>query len=121
MKVLNRFLTEYSEFWRPIGLKLGLESAVLNLVEADHRLQQRECFRLTLQKWLQQDVQATWYKLELAITNAKREYHGLDALIASKSSSCNQNVLQIFTSATRINSNFFSSKNVGSHKHYIFD
>ena len=85
MKGLNRYLTEYSEFWRSVGLKLGLQSSVLGLIEADHRLQQRECFRATLQRWLQQDVQATWYKLELAITNAKREYHGYDALDASES------------------------------------
>ena len=85
MKGLNRYLTEYFEFWKSIGLKLGLQSSVLGLIEADHRLQQRECFRATLQRWLQQDVQATWYKLELAITNAKREYYGYDALDASKS------------------------------------
>ena len=85
MKGLNRFLTDYCEYWRPIGLKLGLQSAVLGLIEADHRLQQRECFRETLQKWLQQDIHATWRKLELAITNAKREYLGLDALKTSKS------------------------------------
>ena len=84
MKGLNRFLTDYCEYWRPTGLKLGLQSAVLGLIESDHRLQQRECFRETLQKWLQQDVHATWRKLELAITNAKREYLGLDALDTSK-------------------------------------
>lgn len=84
MKGLNRFLTEYCGLWRSIGLKLGLQTSVLNLIEADRRLQQRECFRETLQRWLQQDVKATWYKLELAITNAKREYDGLDALEASK-------------------------------------
>ena len=85
MKGLNRYLTEYSEFWRSTGLKLGLQSSVLNLIEANHRLQQRECFRATLQRWLQQDVHASWSKLELAITNAKREYNGYDALDASKS------------------------------------
>ena len=87
MKSLNRYLTEYSEFWRSTGLKLGLQSSVLDLIEANHHLQQRECFRATLQRWLQQDVyaHASWCKLELAITNAKREYYGYDTLDASKS------------------------------------
>ena len=84
MTELNRFLTNYCAFWRSTGLKLGLEATVLNLIEADHRLQQRECFREMLQRWLQQDVNATWSKLELAITNAKREYNSLDPLEASK-------------------------------------
>ena len=86
MKGLNRYLTEYSVFWRSIGLKLGLQSSVINIIEADHD-HQRECFRAMLQRWLQQDVQATWHKLELAITNAKREFYGYDALDASKLSS----------------------------------
>ena len=85
MKGLYRFLTDYCAYWRPIGLKLGLQSSVLDLIEADYHLKQRECFRETLQKWLQQDIHATWRKLELAITNAKREYFGLDALDACKS------------------------------------
>ena len=99
MKGLSRYLTEYSEFWRPIGLNLGLQSSAMVLIEADHRLQQRECFRVTLQRWLQQDVQATWYKLELAITNAKREFHGYDALDASMFSSIfiNYFVLRCFS------------------------
>ena len=83
MKRLHRYLTDYCEFWRPTGLNLGLESSVLGLIEANNLHQQRKCFRKTLERWLQQDVQATWYKLELAITNAKREFHGYDALDAS--------------------------------------
>ena len=85
MKGLNRFITDYCGYWRAIGLELGLQSSVLDVTEADHHLQQRECFRKTLKTWLQQDIHATWCKLELAITNAKREYFGLDALEASKS------------------------------------
>ena len=83
MKELHRYLTDYCEFWRPTGLNLGLESSVLGLIEANNLHQQRKCFRKTLERWLQQDVQATWCKLELAITNAKREFHGYHALDAS--------------------------------------
>ena len=38
-----------------------------------------------LQKWLQQDMNATWFKLELAITNAKSEYNSLGTLKVGKS------------------------------------
>ena len=85
MKELNRFLTEYCEFWKSTGLKLGMEPSVLGVIDADNRQQQRECFRSMLYKWLQKDVNASWYKLELAITNAKREYNSLETLEARKS------------------------------------
>ena len=84
MRELNRFLTEYCSLWRPTGLQLGLKAAALDVIDADHRMQQRECFRVTLQRWLQQDVRACWRTLELAITNARREELDLDALQASK-------------------------------------
>jgi len=71
---LNRFLTKYCTLWRPIGLKLGLQTCVLDMVKSSHHTEPRECFRVTLQKWLQLDGDnATWQTLELAITNAKRE------------------------------------------------
>ncbi|XP_065910287.1 caspase-3-like isoform X2 [Dysidea avara] len=82
MRELNRFLTEYCGLWRPTGLQLGIKAAALDVIDADHRMQQRECFRVTLQKWLQQDVRACWHTLELAITNARREELDLDALQA---------------------------------------
>ena len=89
MKELNRYLTEYSEYWESIGLKLGLNPSVLNLIKTNNLTRQRECFSETLQKWLQQDTEATWCKLELAITNAKREYLGYDALDAMDASKSN--------------------------------
>ena len=84
-KDYQKFLTNYCLQWRSIGLQLGLEQAPLDVINADHRNQNRECFRLTLDKWLQQDTKATWSKLELAITNANRVTLGIDVLATSKS------------------------------------
>ena len=81
---LHRFLTHHCKLWRGIGLKLGLISAVLDQVESAHPTDHRECFRVTLEKWLQLNVGVTWGNLELAITNANRESLGLQPLPTSK-------------------------------------
>ena len=76
---------EYCLEWKSIGLNLGIKKAVLKVIEADHPKQHRDCFGLTLDRWLQQDTEATWSKLELAITNANRAALGInDMLDASK-------------------------------------
>ena len=84
MGKLNKFLTEHCELWRSIGYKLDLEDSVLNMIQRDHPAEQRKCFRLVLQKWLEQDVRPTWNTLELAITNARREELSLEPLMESK-------------------------------------
>ena len=83
-KDLQRFLTDYCKYWRDIGLLLGLKSSVLDLVASTHPMQDRECFRATLEKWLQLNVGVTWSNLELAITNANRESLGLQPLTTGK-------------------------------------
>ena len=83
-KDLQRFLTDYCEHWRDIGLQLGLKSVVLNQVASAHPMQDRECFRVTLEKWLQLNVEVTWENLELAITNANRVNLGLQPLTTSE-------------------------------------
>ena len=80
---LQRFLTSYCEYWRDIGLQLELKSSVLDQIEADHH-KQRECFRVTLDRWLKLNVGVTWGNLELAITNANRESLGYKPLKTSK-------------------------------------
>ena len=60
-KDLNRFLTDYCKHWRATGLQLGLKSSVLDQVEADYLMS--ECFRVTLEKWLQLNVGVTWANL----------------------------------------------------------
>ena len=84
MGELYRFLTKYCGRWRSIGYKLGLSDDVLNLIHSNQCAQDRECFRVTLQKWLELDTNATWSTLELAITNACREASSLEALQESK-------------------------------------
>ena len=80
---LQRFLTSYCEYWRDIGLQLGLQSSVLDQVAADCHAQ-RERFRVTLDRWLQVNVRVTWGDLELAITNANRAGLGHEPLTTSK-------------------------------------
>ena len=83
-KDLQRFLTDYCKYWRDIGLLLGLKSPVLDLVASAHPMQDRECFRATLEKWLLLNVGVTWSNLELAITNAIRESLSLQPLTTGK-------------------------------------
>ena len=80
MSKLNQFLTKYCGHWHSVGYHLGLKDEVLNMIDDDHSTQQRESFRVALQKWLEQDVSATWSTLELAITNACREELSLESL-----------------------------------------
>ena len=84
LKDLQRFLTDFCKYWKDIGLLLGLKSSVLDLVASAHPMQDRECFRATLEKWLQLNVGVTWSNLELAITNANRESLGLQPLTVGK-------------------------------------
>ena len=79
MGELNRFLTEYCKLWKSIGYKLGLEDAVLDMIQSDCPTQ-RERFTAVLQKWLEMEGRPTWNTLELAITNARREELSLEAL-----------------------------------------
>ena len=79
MGELNRFLTEYCKLWKSIGYKLGLEDAILDMMQSDCPTQ-RERFAAVLQKWLELDARPTWNTVELAITNARREELGLQAL-----------------------------------------
>ena len=77
MRDLSKFVTEYCTLWRTIGLKLGLQDSLLDVIESEHPLELRDRFRRTLQYWLKQDVSATWSTLEFAITNARRDELGL--------------------------------------------
>ena len=84
MTSLSQFLTEYCGQWRFIGYKLGLSDSLLSMIHSDNSTQERDCFRITLKKWLDQDPRPTWSTLELAITNARREANGLNPLQESK-------------------------------------
>lgn len=70
MKELNKLLTKYCGIWKAVGANLGLQRSLLNVVEADNYMRQRDCLRVTLERWLDQDVSACWHQLEIALTNA---------------------------------------------------
>ena len=83
MSELHKHLVKYCGLWRAIGLKLGLKDDLLETISRDNSKQQQECFRVTLQKWLIQDVSPNWNTLELAITNAQRDDLSLENLSRS--------------------------------------
>ena len=85
MKECTRFLTQHCPQWYEIGLNLGLRQALLEVIKLDNYMKTRDCFRITIQKWLEQNVNADWKTLELAITNAKREAGALDQLTMDQS------------------------------------
>ena len=77
-------MTDHCEHWNAIGLHLDLNQPVLNIIARDHPMNERERFRVTLDRWLVMDTDASWSTLELAITNANREKLSLDPLDTSK-------------------------------------
>ena len=85
MKELTRFLTRFCPLWVEIGLKLGLRQALLDVIKLDNPQRHRDCFRITLQNWLELNRGGDWKTLELAITNATRESKDLEALTMEES------------------------------------
>ena len=71
MKDLYRYVTrKYATEWYNIGIELGLELYVLDIIHKDNPQQSITCFQRTLAIWLQQNTDdATWGMLEAALTN----------------------------------------------------
>ena len=80
MKDLNRYVTrKHAIDWYDIGIELGLELDVLDIIKEDNPQQSVACFRKTLDKWLKLNTDdATWKTLEVALTNINRAKLGLD-------------------------------------------
>jgi len=79
MKDLNRYvIKKHANMWKDIGIELGLELKLLNVIEKDHPYQSVTCLQEVLDKWLMQSATATWKSLELALTNVTRVDLGLD-------------------------------------------
>ena len=80
MRDLNRYVTrKYASDWYDIGIELGLELNVLDIIERNHPQNSVTCFQKTLDKWLQLNIDdATWKTLEVAFTNVNRAKLGLD-------------------------------------------
>ena len=71
---LNRYVTKkYAADWKDIGIELGLEFDVLDVVEKDKTQQSIACFQKTLDIWLKLTRNATWKTLEVALTNVRRQ------------------------------------------------
>ena len=79
MKGLNRYVVhKYASNWKDIALELDLSEPEIAIIEKDNQ-ECVDCFRKTLQKWLDSaTLHATWKSLEVAITNAKRAQLCLD-------------------------------------------
>ena len=80
MKDLNRYVTgKHAANWYDIGIEMGLELDVLDIIENDHPLRGATCFQKTLIKWLELNTDdATWKTLEVALTNVNRAKLGLN-------------------------------------------
>jgi len=81
MKDLNTYVVqEHAIEWEEIGLELELELCVLENIAKDNSQQNVMCFKETLKKWLRSSPIATWRKLEIAITNVRRQTLQLDPI-----------------------------------------
>jgi len=65
--------------WRTVGIELGLAKSVLDSIEDDYPHNMNRMQRM-LDKWILQDgINATWAKLETAITNVQRAELALES------------------------------------------
>ena len=79
MRDLNRYVMKYATNWHDIGIELGLDLDVLDIIEKDHSQQSVKCFQKTLDKWLKLNtIDVTWKTLEVALTNVNRTNLGLN-------------------------------------------
>ena len=81
MKDLNRYvIRKYAFYWFYVGIELGLDLQILDIIERNNRQQIIPCFQNTLEIWLKRSINATWKTLEVALTNVNRKNLGLDPL-----------------------------------------
>ena len=80
----SRVVSHHAVRWRNIGIELGLVPSLLDSIPencATKSQRSQECLIAVLEKWLMQDgPNATWSKLEHAVTNVQRIELGLDPL-----------------------------------------
>ena len=77
---INRYTTIYSRNWRCIGIELGLELDVLNIIETNHSNNCKACYQAMIEKWLKLNGTTTWKVLEVALTNVNRQDLGLNPI-----------------------------------------
>jgi len=79
MKDINRHvILSHATHWKDVGYELDLEHEALAIIETDYPHNCVVCFEKTLNKWLKVNPHASWKILEVAITNARRKYLGLN-------------------------------------------
>ena len=79
MRDLNHYVIKtHAAEWKSIGLELKLKNATLEIISKNNPGDCITCFKETLDQWLICTPSATWHTLELAITNVRRAYDGLD-------------------------------------------
>ena len=80
----SRVVLHHAVRWRNIGIQLDLVPSLLDSIAencATKPQRSQECLNAVLEKWLMQDgPNATWSKLEHAITNVQRIELGLDPI-----------------------------------------
>ena len=64
----GRALRQYAVEWDALGTYLGLEDPEIQIISKDNSNQTEDAFKAMLRIWLQKDAEATWSKLEEAIT-----------------------------------------------------
>ena len=96
MEDLNRYVTiKYATQWYDIGIELGLRFDLLDIIKRNNPLKSTICFQKTIDKWLELNSEnATWKKLEFALTNVNRTNLGLDPVdeINPDDDACGMNV-----------------------------
>ena len=79
MRDLNRYvIKKHANLWKDIGLELGLDLELLDVVEKDYPHQSVTCLQKILDKWLKLKANTTWKSLEVTLTNVTRVNLGLD-------------------------------------------
>jgi len=79
MRDLNRYvIKKYAADWEDIGIELGLQLDILNIVKQNNPLRVEGCLKDVLDRWLKLTPNATWKVLEIALTNVRRQQLSLD-------------------------------------------
>lgn len=61
------FIKSYATQWRDIGLVLGMNDTVLDVIATDHPNSVWDCCKVMLSRWLQKDAAASWEQLFCAV------------------------------------------------------
>ena len=80
----NYIVTKHATNWREIGGELGLKPEVVNNIAANFQTfdssKHENCLKEVFKFWLRADTNASWKKLEVALTNVSRAQRGLNVI-----------------------------------------